>query len=1721
MSNPIKKLKSKFMSLRTSFSLLIGLLCSLLISSLAAQEGSSILADRVLAEKAQATPFEKIAPLHPIEEVAIELQAELEQAVHNFLLFDYPSIDPDQRLVSPAISFDLGTEGSLFFQLELLQAEVVAEDFSLVSSDSDGRPLNYERGLHYRGMIRGNPNSMVAISLFQDEIMGMINDGQHTYVLGRLESVDKSQRTHILYQEDDLLADYEGFCDTESPTLSPEEAHLLEQIAHGQQSAARMNTCLSVFLELEHDLVTQKGGATAAANFMTGLWNMVASLYQNESITTTISQIYAWTTPDNYPTGPTTGTALNAFRNARQNFPGDLAHLVSRGQPNGGGVAYLNGLCNNLGYAYSYIFSGYSTVPTYSWSVNVLAHEMGHNLGSRHTHDCVWNGNNTGIDRCGPAAGYGQDCNPPAPLPSNGGTIMSYCHLTSTGINFANGMGQQPGDLIRANLNAASCLVGCNPGNFCPLITLQRTGVSCAGDSDGSASASISGGTPPYSYAWSTGATGSSISNLSAGTYTLTVTDATNCSETATVFIAEPDPIGVGVGGVNPTGAPNGAIGLTVFGGTAPYSYQWSNNNNTTAYQNNLSPGTYNFTVTDNRGCQETGFATLVDEMPSCSQSVIRITIQADNFPEQNGYAIADDNLNIFDQINQFSQVVPSGGLFTKNYCLTDGCYAFAIVDFQANGICNATSGTQGYYLIEDITNNVVIAQGCNFLNQERVDFCVGPPLSISTARTNVSCNGANDGSASVTASDGTGVYTYSWSNGSTSASISGLSPGQYSVTVSSGWYQETASVTIIEPNALSFNTSSTPSTGSDGTASAFPSGGQPPYTFLWNNGGTTATISSLAPGTYSVTVTDAYSCTATTSVTVADNSQPIILSATSTDISCNGFDDGTANVTASGGSGSYSYLWSNSATTASLSGLSPGTYSLTVSSGSQTATTSVNIVEPTVLSYSVSSTASTNGSNGSATVAVSGGTPPYTYSWNSGGTTDTEINLAPGTYTVDVFDANGCTDKAIVVVADDSPLLQLSINGTDASCNAANDGTASVVASGSIGNYSYLWSNGATTATVSNLNAASYSVTVTSGAQTATASVTINEPAAINLSFSSVNTSYGFNSGIATVSASNGQPPYSYLWSNSATTASINNLAAGLYTVTVTDANGCSNSGTVEILLVTGGLEIVADATPTTCYSATDGSVMVTAYGGDGNYIYNWSNGATTATVSNLGAGTYFVTVTSAGQTNTGVAVVNEPPAINLSTTSTDANNSNNGTASVTANDGVTPYTYAWSNGGTTATISNLAAGTYGVTVTDANGCTATTTVVVNSTNPQLLFEYGAVFNVGDSWQTISLNNSYTNPVVIATPVIPTTNDDPVVTRVRNATGTSFELRVQQPGGSTSGSYSVQYFVVEEGSYDQATYGIEMEAVLSSANRTAARSRWGNSYRESRSYLNSYQNPVILGQVMSENDQDWSVFWASADNSRTNIPLASGFAAGKHVAEDNDRTRANESIGYVVIEAGNGTIGSTDFIAGVGTDIVRGQQNSSLGYLYGAPNLYLLGGVLSSAAMDGGDGGWPVFKAAPLGASGFRIAIEEDQIRDNERSHTTEQVAYLVFGYSNTNLPLERTDPLTSEYPEQPSQPVSQNLQWSADGSTADLLLYPNPALDHIRVRWSAATSGPAVISITNLNGKAILSWELETNDNGRIDQQLPLEGLLPGVYFLQLTTKDEQIAERFIVGQ
>ena len=841
-------------------------------------------------------------------------------------------------------------------------------------------------------------------------------------------------------------------------------------------------------------------------------------------------------------------------------------------------------------------------------------------------------------------------------------------------------------------------------------IAADKVNVSCNGGNNGSATIGVMYGTSPYSYLWSNGQTTATASGLSAGIYSVTVTDNNGCTGSATVGITQTTTLKDSVSSqvnVRCIGGNSGTAAIGIRGGTSPYTFLWSPIGKTTQSVTGLSAGTYTVTITDNHGCSNTT-AAIITQPGVLSAS-----------------PTASPNVSCNGGSNGGATANPIGGTAPYTYLWFNGKTTASITGLSAG------------------TYSMTIHDNCG--GSTTASVIISQPVVLSataTANPNSGCSGSSSGSATANPSGGTSPYTYLWSDASsqTNANATGLSAGSYTVAVHDiNGCSTSASVTITQAPALfaaaTINSNVTCNGGNNGSAAANPSGGTSPYNYVWSDAGaqTNDTATGLVAGTYTVTVTDANNCSATSSVTI---SQTLVLSTPSTvnsNVSCNGGSGGSATANPSGGTLPYTYSWSNGSTNGNATGLSAGTYTVTVSDNcSASATASVIITQPGVLSTTanVNSNVTCNGgNNGSATASPNGGVSPYNYVWSDAGaqTNSTATGLIAGTYTVTVTDVNNCSATASVTISQPIALSTTANANTNVSCNGGSGGSATANPSGGTLPYTYSWSNGGTNGNITGLSAGTYTVTVSDNCSaSATASVTITQPADALSAAATINsnvTCNGGNNGSAAAKPSGGTSPYNYVWSDAGaqTNDTATGLVAGTYTVTVTDANNCSATSSVTI-----SQPIVLSTTANvnsnvSCNGGSGGSATANPSGGTLPYTYSWSNGSTNGNATGLSAGTYTVTVSDNCSASATASVIITQPGV-LSTTANvnsnvTCNGGNNGSATASPSGGVSPYNYVWSDAGaqTNSTATGLIAGTYTVTVTDANNCSATASIIIS----------------------------------------------------------------------------------------------------------------------------------------------------------------------------------------------------------------------------------------------------------------------------------------------------------------------------------------------------------------------------------------------------------------------
>ncbi len=834
----------------------------------------------------------------------------------------------------------------------------------------------------------------------------------------------------------------------------------------------------------------------------------------------------------------------------------------------------------------------------------------------------------------------------------------------------------------------------------------------CSTPNGGSVTAAPSGGTPGFTYHWSTGATTATISGLAVGSYSVTVTDAYTCTKAETFVLTanNSQPLAMAA-----------AAQLTCAAATATVSGSGSSTGPSIAYlwttaggqisgpANELNclaaaPGTYQILVTNTAsGCTATASAVVSQNNAApgatASGGTITCLLPADTLFGSSptpGATFEWTGPGGFFSTNQNPVAAAPGDYFLKVTNPANGCTSTATAALLAN-------------------------------NAPPTATASGGTLTCSVGTVNLTGSSSESGSAFLWA--GPGGFSSTLQNPPVSVaglyhlvvtSVSSGCTGAADAVVSQNTAAPTASATV--PGNLNCVNSSVTI---DGSASSQG----PDFSHNWTtadghivSGGNTPTPVVDQPGLYLLSILNTSNgCTASTAVTVAQSTTVAAGISSIENAACFGGSNGAATAAATGGSGSFTYLWSNGATTATASGLPAGTYQVTATDGEGcTGTASATVGEPPVLLANATATpvSAPGSADGTAAASPSGGTPVFSYQWSNGATTAAISGLAPGSYSVVVTDANGCTATQTVVVNDAGCALSALINATNVTCFGAADGTATAQAAGASGGLSFLWSNGATTAAISGLAAGAYSCTVSdAGGCQSVGSTAIGQPPVLSLTATATAcTAPGSTDGTATATASGGTPVFSYQWSNGATTAAISGLEPGSYAVTATDANGCTAVQGAVVLPFGCALSAAVSSTNVSCFGAADGTATATATGGSGP-TFLWSNGATTAAISGLAPGAYSCTISDAnGCLSVGSAMISEPTALNLTATSTacTAPGSTDGTATATVGGGTPGFTFLWSNGLATAAISGLAPGSYAVTATDANGCTAAQSATV-----------------------------------------------------------------------------------------------------------------------------------------------------------------------------------------------------------------------------------------------------------------------------------------------------------------------------------------------------------------------------------------------------------------------
>ena len=829
--------------------------------------------------------------------------------------------------------------------------------------------------------------------------------------------------------------------------------------------------------------------------------------------------------------------------------------------------------------------------------------------------------------------------------------------------------------------------------------------VLCYGESAGSVNLEVTGGTPPYTFIWNNGATTEDISGLTAGNYTVTVTDDNGCTASASGTIAGPAAaLGVTVSSQSNVlcrGESNGSITVNGTGGTGPYEYRL----NAGSFQSSglfgsLPAGAYTITVRDANMC--------TFDLP------VTITEPA---AELGGSLTSQTDIMCFGESTGSVTASASGGTPPYQYNIDGG-------SFQSPGQFNNLAFGPHVLAIRD--NNLCIATLPVSISQPAA------PLSGSIlSQTNIGCFGESTGSITVSAGGGTSPYTYSINGGpfQPSGTFDNLPAGSGNILIQdANMCQVSIPVTLIQPaSGLMVTISKTDVLcfgQSTGDATATASGGTSPYTYSWNSVPvqTGPTASGLSAGSYEVTVTDLNGCSTTSDVLISQPAGALAAVALAADVECFGGSSGSIALSVINGTLPITYLWSNGAVTEDLTGIPAGAYTVTVTDANGcSAVAGATVNQPGLLEGNIviSDAICFGGNTGTCDLTITGGILPYTFLWSNGSVTEDITGLVSGNYSVTIEDANGCTIGVNATVGQPVTALSGSVTSqTDVTVYGGNDGSVTVAGSGGTPPYEFSLNSGdfQSSGTFTTLVAGIYTVTLRDANMcTYDITVTIAQPVIpleLNIVSQSDVACNGGSTGSVTISGWGGYTPYEYSidggpWQSSGTFSA---LSAGTYDLAVRDASLESFNIPVTIsepelfVLVISGEDIL-------CYGAGSGSAAVEASGGMTPYSYSWDTSPeqTTPAISNTGPGSYTVTVTDGnGCIETANITLSEPPELSLSSTVTSATcpDSDDGTIILTVTGGLGPYIVLWHDGSTTQNRSGLNPGTYSVVVTDQNLC-------------------------------------------------------------------------------------------------------------------------------------------------------------------------------------------------------------------------------------------------------------------------------------------------------------------------------------------------------------------------------------------------------------------------------
>jgi hypothetical protein len=826
-----------------------------------------------------------------------------------------------------------------------------------------------------------------------------------------------------------------------------------------------------------------------------------------------------------------------------------------------------------------------------------------------------------------------------------------------------------------------------------PAISEVIAPTNCFGDSTGEVAINVIGGVSPYTYSWTNGTTTAVNSNLTAGVYGVTASGENGCVASDSLVVTEPTAIQLQLDSADDVlcnGFSNARAFVTTSGGTAPYTFLWSNGE-LVEDALSLPAGTNNLTVIDANNCS----SSLSIQISELQPVVVSSTISGSSC-----FGAADGQVSI----NAI------GGLSGYNYNWSNGDSLSHITDLISGEYSLLTTDSVGCFSIDT--------------------FVVHEPDSISllAQAQDVTCFGGSDAQVLLSVSGGVGVNTYAWSNGNVSAINDSLQAGTYLVTVSDsvGCFK-IDSFDISQPTAILANIIVIDSVDcyneNGGKLQVIATGGlSNDYSFQWNEGQTVSTIDSLLSGSYTVSVSDTNNCFAVDSVELV-NPLPIqVDSFQLTHPHCFGDTNGAINTITSGGTGGLNFTWSNGMSGSSISNLIAASYGVTISdlNGCEL-TDSATLVDPMEMTLSLSSSniLCFGDSAGDISAIAVDNQGPVSYAWSSGESNAVINSLPIGLYYVTATDSMGCLAIDSAELTEPTP-LSLSVSVQNNLCFGDSSGQLSTTVSGGVTPYALLWNNGDTASSIDSLASGIYSLSVTdSNGCLVDTMLQITAPDSLSFVLDSLSNPlcFGDSNGYAEVLVSGGNGTINILWNDGSVSFQRNDLTEGIYSFTISDMNACSKAGQLQTSWP-APLTIGLDSTyQPLCFGDSTGYLAVSAQGGTGALNYTWSNGETGSVIDNLDSGLYSVTITDSNNCSLDLSqtiVWPEQILANLAITNTSCDLSSDGSIVAMSAGGTGSLNYSWSTNDTTSMIDSLSIGDYSLSVTDSLGCELVDSVTV-----------------------------------------------------------------------------------------------------------------------------------------------------------------------------------------------------------------------------------------------------------------------------------------------------------------------------------------------------------------------------------------------------------------------